>query len=254
MGMILKVTTMITLRVFHKKTFAAILSEKGTDFLWNSPYDLTDLYSTDALGIAESIISFSSWVDAQKYLVGARMVASSLLIEKLECKPEVPGSKGLTPSESRNQLLRNIIDKILPIRGHHEALLFVSAMKAFHDPYDLDDKDILELKEAFDQHSDSSARLVSILKANEFDAEFRMEQALMHVNDVLLPEGRVQEAKSVLFHVLSKGYVKTPRLVTEAERLYKAAKMANAIILKEQAKSEPDFKRGVPTTPKRRLI
>jgi hypothetical protein len=246
---------MITLRVFHLKTFAAILSEKGMDFLWNSPFDLTDLYSTDPLGITEGLISFSSWVDAQKYLVGARMVASSLLIEKLECKPEMPGSKGLTPSESRHQLVRNIIDKILPIRGYQEALLFVSAMKAFHEPHDPGDKDIEELKEAFLAFEDgASARLISILNAGEFDAEFKMEQALIHVNDVLLPEGRVTEAKSVCFHLLSRNYLKTPRLVTEAERLYKAAKMANAIILKEQAKSEPDFKRGVPTTPKKRIF
>lgn len=243
---------MITLRVFHLKTFAAILSEGKTDFLWSSPYDLTDLYSTDSLGIDDSIISFGSWTEAQKYLIGARMVASSLLIEKFECKPEIPGSKPLTPSESRHQLVRLIIDKILPAKGYQEALLFVSAMKTFHVP---DKKDEDELKAAFDSFEiDATTRLNSILKAKEFDMEFRLEQALLYVKDVLLPEGKFTEAKSVVFHVLSKSYLKTPRLVSEAERLYKSAKQANAIFLKEQAKSEPDFKRGIPTSPKKRIF
>ncbi|MFK4132184.1 hypothetical protein ACI2KR_07775 [Pseudomonas luteola] len=250
---------MITLRLFHIKTFAAILSDRDGYYLWDSPYDVGNLYRMDPLPLEESIISFPTWDEAQKYLVGARVVHSSILVEKLELKPEMSGSKGLTPSETRNFLVNHVIDKILPIRGYEEALQFISSIKSFHEP---SQEEASRLEEALKSHeylnadlrSETMLRFNSILNGKEFDMEYKMDQALSYLNNVLLPEGKVQEAKSVVFHLISKNYLPTPKLAADADKLYKAAKQANAIILKERIKSEPDYKRGVPTTPKKRIL
>lgn len=239
---------MVTLRIFHEKTFAAILSCGEKDYLWSSPYDYNDLFSTDNLHIEEQIAEFPDWATAQKFLVGARMVVSSKLLQRMECKPDSAASKGLTVSESRRILVQHIISTLLPKRGYEEALQFVNATCAFHD---LDDDERQELKVAMEnQPEECKLRLANILNKKEFDQQWKIDQALLHINEVLIPEGRGDEAKGIIFHILSRGYAKEPSLVTEAERLYKAAKRVNAIARKEQIESQPDYKRGVSMTPK----
>lgn len=243
---------MIKLIVFHEKTYAAILSDGKQEYIWQCPFDMSDLYSVDPLNIDKLLKEFPDWASAQKYLTGARMVASSKLLERIECKPESAASKGLTISESRRILVRHVIDTLLPKRGYLEALQFVHAIKSFHD---LDEQDQAELKESMqDQPEEASLRLGMILKQNDFDKEWKVEQALLHINEVLIPEGRGMEAKQIIYHLLGKNYTSTPKLVSEAERLYKAAKRVNALAVQQRKETEPDFKRYMPTTPKVKVL
>lgn len=243
---------MILLRAFHEKTFAAILSEDDKDYLWISPYDDKDLFSVDDLNISNQLVEFPDWATAQKYLVGARMVAASKLVSRIECKPDSAASKGLTLSETKRMLVQHVIGTLLPKRGFEEALQFVNATCAFHE---LDDEEKIELEEAMsDQPEECKLRLGYILKSKDFDSEFRISQALLHINEVLIPEGRGDEAKGVIFHILNRGYAKDPVLVKEAERLYGAAKRVNAIARREQIESQPDYKRGVSMSPKIKIL
>lgn len=244
---------MIKLIVFHEKTYAAILSDGKKDYLWQCPYDMTDLYSTDPLNIDNLLKEFPDWSAAQKYLTGARMIVSSTLLERLECKPDSAASKGLTMSESRRILVRHVIDTLLPKRGYVEALQFVQAIKSFHD---FDEEEERELEEAMEgvEQEEAGLRLGMILKQNDFDHQWKIEQALLHINEVLIPEGRGKEAKQIIYHLLNRGYIPTPALVGEAERLYKAAKRVNAMARKEQWDNEPDFKKHIPMTPKIKVL
>lgn len=243
---------MITLRLFHLKTYSAILSEGGQQFLWLSPFDEGDVYKIDSVNVKDVILSFSTWAEAQEYLVGMRQVAASVLIERLECKPEKTGGKGLTPSESRRMLVNHVIKTLLPNKGYVEALQFVQAIKAYHEP---EPELVEDLTKAFaNETEEASLRLGKIIRQKEFDAEWKMQQALKHIENVLIPEGRFDEAKSVIFHTLKKNHFPNENLVKNAERLYKAVKYANGLAMKEKFENEPDYKMHIPTTPKRRLI
>lgn len=243
---------MITLKLFHLKTFSAILSEGKQQYLWNSPYDESDCYTIDPINLKDSILSFDNWAEAQEYLVGARQVAAALLIEKLECKPEKTGGKGLTPSESRRLLVDHVINTLLPNKGYVVALQFVQAIKAYHEP---EPSQVQDLTRAFaGEAEEATLRLDKIIKQKEMAMDWKMQQAFTHIESVLIPEGRFEEAKSVIFHALRKNHLPNDNLVRNAERLYKAAKYANGLAMKEKFENEPDYKIRMATTPKKRLF